>query len=242
VVNINVISFGGGTNSAAMLIGLVRNETPIDLILFADTGAEHPHTYRFVEAMSAWLKERGLPEITPVRNVDRNGELLSLETECLRSRTLPSIAYGYKKCSLKHKIGPQNKFCNSHAPCRETWAKGERVVKFIGYDAGEQRRLNNAKKHDAADKKYEKHYPLMEWGWTRDDCARVIREEGLPQPGKSSCFFCPSMKQHEIVALKENYPELYERAIDLEAAALPSLTKLKGLGRNWSWAERFGAH
>ena len=41
------------------------------------------------------------------------------------------------RCSLKHKIGPQEKFCNHYPPCRKVWAAGKRVVKFIGYDAGE---------------------------------------------------------------------------------------------------------
>lgn len=31
-------------------------------------------------------------------------------------------AYGYKKCSLKHKIQPQEKFCNHYPPCQEVWA------------------------------------------------------------------------------------------------------------------------
>ena len=45
----NIVSFGGGTNSAALLIGLYKHKIPIDLITFADTGAEHPHTYQFIE-------------------------------------------------------------------------------------------------------------------------------------------------------------------------------------------------
>ena len=44
----NIVSFGGGTNSAALLIGLYKHKIPIDLITFADTGAEHPHTYQFI--------------------------------------------------------------------------------------------------------------------------------------------------------------------------------------------------
>ena len=36
----NIVSFGGGTNSAALLIGLYKHKIPIDLITFADTGAE----------------------------------------------------------------------------------------------------------------------------------------------------------------------------------------------------------
>ena len=48
---INIVSFGGGTNSAAMLVGLHQHGIPVDLILFADTGAEQPHTYCFIETI-----------------------------------------------------------------------------------------------------------------------------------------------------------------------------------------------
>ena len=148
-----------------------------------------------------------MPQITVVQYVDRYGNRLSLETECLRSHTLPSIAYGHKRCSQKHKIAPQEKFCNHYAPCREVWQR----------------------------------YPLIEeWGWNRDDCIREIKAAGLPQPGKSSCFFCPSMKKQEILYLKEHYPDLFDRAAALEENAMPYLKTVKGLGRDYSWKERFG--
>lgn len=76
--------------------------------------------------MNEWLAAHGMPQITVVENVDRYGNRLTLETECLRSCTLPSIAYGYKRCSQKHKIGPQQKFCNNYAPCREVWRGAKR--------------------------------------------------------------------------------------------------------------------
>lgn len=34
----NVVSWGGGTNSTAMLIGMYTHGIPVDLILFADAG------------------------------------------------------------------------------------------------------------------------------------------------------------------------------------------------------------
>ena len=144
------------------------------------------------------------------------------------------------RCSLKHKIGPQEKFCNHYPPCRRTWEAGKRVVKFIGYDAGEGYRSDKVLLGDLADRKYSKWYPLMEWGWTRDDCIRQIEAAGLPQPGKSSCFFCPSMKPDEITALREQHPDLFRRALALEDNARKNLKTVKGLGRNYSWRERFG--
>ena len=153
---------------------------------------------------------------------------------------MPSIAYGFKRCSLKHKIGPQEKFCNNHPPCREVWNSGKKVVKFIGYDAGEYYRSDKVLLRDLADPKYSKWYPLMEWGWDREACIRAIEAAGLPQPGKSSCFFCPSMRAEEIIDLREHYPELFRRALALEDNARANLKTVQGLGRNYSWRERFG--
>lgn len=236
----NMLSFGGGTNSTALLIGLYQRQVPIDLILFADTGAEHPYTYQHIEKVRKWLRERNLPDITVVKKYDKDGHRLTLEDECLRSGTLPSIAYGYKRCSQKHKIAPQDKFCNNYPPFKEIWAQGGKVTKFVGYDSGELKRWERVQARDAEDKKYRKVYPLIEWGWSRDDCIRVIQEEGFVLPGKSSCFFCPSMKKEEIIRLREEYPDLFERAIEMEKNAQPNLRTVQGLGRNWSWTEKFG--
>jgi 3'-phosphoadenosine 5'-phosphosulfate sulfotransferase (PAPS reductase)/FAD synthetase len=63
-----VVSYGGGTNSAAMLVGLHEHGERPDAILFADTGAEKPHTYQHLhEVMSPWCARVGFPEITVVK-------------------------------------------------------------------------------------------------------------------------------------------------------------------------------
>lgn len=64
-----------------------------------------------------------------------------------------------QKCSLKHKVAPQEKFCRHYQPCIDAWEKGEKVVKFIGYDAGEERRLLNALPHDLQDKNTRRNIP-----------------------------------------------------------------------------------
>ena len=232
-----VVGYGGGTDSTAMLVGLWQRQVPVDLILFADPGGEQPHTYEYLEIMERWLLEHGMPPITKVWYTTKDGKRLTLEQECLRSGSLPSIAYGHKKCSLKHKVTPQEKFCNHHPGCRDAWAKGEKVVKLIGYDAGEERRRIKALPHDLQDPKYRKEYPLMDWGWDRGDCVRAIQSAGLPLPGKSSCFFCPSMKLREIRTLYHQYPELLERALAIEDNARPNLRTVRGLGRDFAWRD-----
>ncbi len=78
----------------------------------------------------------------------------------------------------EYKNGPQEKFCNNYPPCREVWASGKKVVKFIGYDAGEHYRSDKVLLRDLADPKYSKWYPLMEWGWDREACVRAIEAAG----------------------------------------------------------------
>lgn len=236
----NIVNFGGGTNSAAMIYGMWQKHIPIHLILFADTGGERPETYRFIRIFNGWLDSRGLPEITRCFYRDQGGNRLKLETECLKGRKLPAVAYGMKQCSLKHKIGVQDKFCNHYRPCLEAWARGEKINKYIGYDAGEPQRVEHAAPVDAQNKKYCNAYPLVEWGWDRAKCREVLREAGFPQPGKSSCFFCPNMKKAEIRELWEKHPDLFQRAVALEHGA--ALTTVKGLGRDWSWADYHDAY
>ncbi len=222
-----VVSFGVGLNSSAVLVGLnERGERP-DAIVFADTGGERPETYSYRDAMNAWCKRHGFPEIVTVR---KGGRQETLEENCLRMKMLPSLAYGFKGCSHKYKIEPQEQWANNHEPCKAVWKAGGKVLKLIGYDAGEHHRVKIPE-----DKKYAYRYPLVEWDWGREECAEAIRRAGLPQPGKSACFFCPSSKPHEILELKRLHPDLIQRALAMEAGA--ALTAVKGLGRSWAWAD-----
>jgi hypothetical protein len=236
-LSIKIVSYGGGVNSTAMLIGLNDRGIQPDLILFTDTGGERPDTYAYIETVNEWLSAQGFPLITIVKNVDKDGNRLTLERECLKSGTLPALAYGHRGCSLKHKRDVQDKYCNNWQPCINVWNSGGKCIKFIGYDAGEERRRTNAYAYDIQDKKYEYQYPLIDCGWFREDCIKAIQKEGLPIPGKSSCFFCPSMKKSEILELYKKYPDLLQRALAIEDNARPNLLTVKGLGRDWAWRD-----
>lgn len=223
-----VLAYGGGTNSTAMLVGLMERGERVDLILFADTGGERPETYEHVRRVSEWLVARGMPAIVTVRY-----EKETLEDNCLRINGLPSIAYGYKKCSLKFKRDPQDKFCNNHPLLKAAWKRGGKVLKLIGYDADEPNRANRVS--GLTDTKYDFRYPLIEWDWGREECVEAIARAGLPQPGKSACFFCPSSKKPEIFSLAVIHPHLAKRALEMERQA--ELTSVKGLGRAYAWEQ-----
>jgi len=223
-----VVSFGGGTNSTAMLILLFETQIRPDLILFADTGGEKPHTYEHVSVVSDWCKHVGFPEIIVVKKRGRVYVGETLEENCLRKNCLPPVAYGFKTCSIKYKVQPQDMFLNNWDPAKDAWKSGNKVVKYIGFDADEGRRVKHSE-----DVKYANKYPLISADWGREECVDAIARHNLPQPGKSACFFCPSSKKHEILELRDNYPDLMRRALAMEDQA--QLTSVKGLGRRFSW-------
>jgi hypothetical protein len=222
-----------------MLVGLAeRGEAP-DGIVFADTGGEKPETYVHVGAVDKWCRARGWPGVDVVRHASAAGVVESLEENCLRMGRMPSIAYGYKACSDRWKRRPQERWASTWAPALASWARGEPVTKLIGYDADEPERKQRADELERGPQelaRYRYRYPLMEWGWGRRECVGAIARAGLPQPGKSSCFFCPSMRRAEVRALASDHPDLMARALAMEAAAGPS-GGIMGLGRRWSWAD-----
>lgn len=229
-----VFAFGAGLNSTAVAVEWVlRGYTPPHRILFADTGGERPETYEHIEMFSAWLVSQGMPAIEITK---KGGRDETLEQYAIRTKHLPSMAYGRKSCSHKFKIEPQERDINRWPVARAAWKRGEKVVKVIGYGYEEQRRLSLAK---IEDNKYLYRFPLNEWQLDRDGCVAIIKRAGLPVPPKSSCFFCPSMRKSEIVALSGQRPDLIERAIHIEDVARENgnLETVQGLGRRFAWRD-----
>ena len=226
-----IVSYGGGVNSTALLVELVRRELRVDLILFANTGGEKPETYEYVSIFSAWLEERGYPGVTVVQAKYKK-EPITLEEKCKKGETIPSLAFGMKRCSIDFKKVPCERYVSKWWPAKVAWKRGV-VAKYIGIDAEESHRA----KGFSQDAKYDYFYPLIEWDWGREDCVEAIEDAGLPSPPKSSCFFCPAMKKKEIIDLRDNNPELLQRALEMEERAMPSLHSIKGLGRYFSWKE-----
>lgn len=233
-----IVSYGAGTNSTAMLIGLREHGERPDLVLFANTVGEKPHTYRHLWLVNEWCIANGFPPIViVVGSQPRQMQDGSLENECLRLGVLPSKAMGFSSCSDKWKIDPQAKYVRR-------WLSDNGIAtkptKLIGFDVDEAHRADRVPKEAAEEIR---RYPLIEWNWGREECVAAITRAGLRQPGKSACFFCPSSTKREILELRARYPELLARALKIEQGAIdgngpaPALRSVKGLGRRFSWAE-----
>ena len=224
------VSYGGGTNSTAMLCGFLERGIKPALITFADTGAEMPHTYARVEVMRAKVREWWAMEIVTVRAKK------TIVAHCEETGMLPSLAYGRRSCSQKFKHEPMEKYIKGWM--RETGTTG--IVKAIGYHADEGYRAHGKPTHKELAKGLTERYwyPLVEWQWYQEECLAAICRHGLPQPGKSACYFCPASKRSEVVRLKEKHPELLASALSIEAKAQAKHRIKIGLGGGGNlWAD-----
>lgn len=220
------IAYGLGVDSTALLVGLKARGVRPDFILFADTGCEKAATYAYLPVISAWLEEVGFPPVTVVRYAPKNAPYTTLEGNMVMNATLPGAAFGWGSCTMKWKIAPQNKWSEHSGLCKAAWTNGRKVSKMIGFEAGEEYRRNKA--HTSNDTRFDYLYPLISWGWDREECKARIREAGLPVPPKSACVFCPNMKPEEILDLTE---EERGRIARVELAAEPYNKKVHGLWR-----------
>lgn len=238
-----IVATGIGRDSTGMLVGMEERGLRPDLLIYGDTGGEWPETYEYIPTLNEWLRKVGFPEITIVRHKAKLDA--TLEANCVRLNCLPSIAFNFGSCSDRWKQGPQRKFVNHWLPARKAWQQGRKVVKAIGFECTETRRINRAGTYQVKkqEKKYRNWFPLVEWGWTLADCVLAIHRAGLGVPRKSACWFCSASKEEEIVELSEKHPDLFVRALVMEQLARtrthpPLLTKIKGLGgRKFAWRD-----
>src|SRR5262249_17641992 len=153
----------------------------------------------------------GFPPVLTVRYQPTRAPYHTLEEQCLHTGTLPSLTYGGKSCSLKYKRVAQDKFILATYAPAEFVPRGRRVVRAMGFEAGEERRtyarvvkaigLDAGEEHrltwappaeDAPEKLsreqwLDRHffiywYPLLEWGLNRDTCKQLIARAGSPVP------------------------------------------------------------
>jgi hypothetical protein len=199
---LEVLSYGGGTQSTAMLVLIKQGKLPKpDLVLHADTGSEMPETVAFIEIAKKLCEEIEVPfeVVTSPRG--------SLHEDYMRLKAIPII--GIRSCTSTFKIKPQRRFIR-----KIVGNKNGKVLAnmWLGITTDEARR-----RVDKSDVQWTGlRYPLLdEYPMTRKDCIQINEEAGL-KVGKSGCFCCPYAGSSHWHKLKNDYPELFAIAMEME--------------------------
>ncbi|MDV6290288.1 phosphoadenosine phosphosulfate reductase [Streptomyces sp. UP1A-1] len=235
---IRSISFGGGVQSTALLVLAAQRRIDFPLFLMANVGddSENPATLRYIEEYARpFAAEHGI-DLVVLDRVKRDGSVETLMGRLTRegSRSLPipvrmsNGAPGTRSCTADFKIKVIAKELKRRGATPE-----DPATIGIGISVDEIHRANN--------RRCEPHekvvYPLLDLGLRRTDCARVIREAGLPVPPKSSCFFCPFHRPETWHDQRRDEPELFEKSCQLEEM----LNRRRDeLGKDHVYLTRFG--
>lgn len=190
-----VVSYGGGVNSTAMIVYLVKKKFPLDYVIFSDTGDEMPETYEYLDVMQKYTKRRDIPfKIVRVRNNT------SLSDRCLQRKVVPSQIWRW--CTRDMKVRPIHAFyrkLHSH------------IYQYMGIDYGEVHRMKPAKVDYVTNL-----YPLIDYKIGRKQCADLIKKARLPMPVKSGCYMCPFNNMARWAEIYKKHPDLYKYAMKIE--------------------------
>jgi len=234
---IRSISFGGGVQSTALLVLAAQGRIAFPLFLMANVGddSENPATLRYVEEYARpFAADHGI-ELAVLDRVKRDGTVETLMGRLTRegSRSLPipvrmsNGAPGTRSCTADFKI----KVIAKELKRRGATPASPATI-GIGISVDEIHRANNRRTepHEAIT------YPLLDLGLRRTDCARIIRDAGLPVPPKSSCFFCPFHRPETWHDMRREQPAEFAKACQLEDLLNERRDEL---GKDHVWLTRF---
>ncbi|KKN71463.1 hypothetical protein LCGC14_0420420 [marine sediment metagenome] len=188
-----ILSFGGGLQTTALAIMVAKGELEVDEVIFADTGAEKPETYWY---MDTYIKP--MLKITTVRSPLPSYSFGDMYAHYWRLATIPSVIQ--RRCTDHFKLRPIARYF-----------KGQEVEMLIGFSLDEAYRARRKRTLWAKES-----YPLIEMQITATGCRRIIQEYGWPTPTKSSCFICQYQRVPEWNWLKNNHADLFLKALELE--------------------------
>ena len=191
----HVLGLSGGKDSAALAIYLKDNEMVPDIeYFFADTGAELPEVYDYLDKLEAYLGK----EIIRLNSGREFEHWLKIH-----GNFLPSARQRW--CTREMKIKPFERFVGD-----------DEVVSYIGIRADEDREgyISHRPNIKAV-------FPFKTAGLVREDIFRILENSvGIPEyykwRSRSGCYFCFFQRRDEWLGLARNHPELFEKAKQFE--------------------------
>lgn len=194
---VNIVSYGAGVDSTAMILKMIDEGMKIDHVVFADTGGELPETYDIVKKMKDFLSRKSIP-FTIVKNFS----LVTLLERCIARHVFPDMFRRW--CTRDFKVAPIHRFYKKQF-------KGLHINEYLGIDAKETKRIRKAKEDYIT-----KFYPLVDWDMDRLQCESYLIARHWEFVIKSGCYFCPFNSSSRWDYIKDNHPKLYRLTKKLE--------------------------
>jgi hypothetical protein len=194
------LSLGAGVQSTAvLLLALDGVLPPFDMIVFADTGDEPAAVYEHLDRLRA---------VAPIVTVSA-GHLGAT----INDSFMPIPLYdgrggmGRRQCTYQFKLRPIR---------RQLRTIGRPVNLSVCISTDEHLRAK-----DSGLLWCRNVFPLLDLGWSRDDCKRYLSERWPWPVPRSACVYCPLKGDREWLDLRENHPDDWAAAVAFDEAARP---------------------
>jgi hypothetical protein len=205
-------SYGGGTQSCAIAVLIAQGRLPLpERIVIADTGREASETWEYLERhIQPLLATVGATVEIASHDLSTVDLYSPKEGTLLIPAYTISVAKGYALsnfCSSEWKKAVVRRYLRAagYGPDRP-------VTTWIGISLDE---VGRAKPSEL--KWQELTWPLLDFGFRRHDCRRIVVDAGLPEPPRSSCWMCPYRRATQWRHLRDNYPADFAKAVALDA-------------------------
>lgn len=202
-----VLSWGGGRQTTAMLVLITQGKLPRpDRIVIADTGREKSSTWDYMDEVAQPLAQSVGLTIETAPHSLATVDLYSHLGELL----LPAYTI----------TGKLSAFCSTEWKARvvQRYLSGsgvERATNWIGFAWDERKRIKTPK-DETPTSKWNRSYPLCDLLLTKADCRTIILDAGLPMPPPSACWMCPNMSNTEWRGVREYSPVDFEQACQID--------------------------
>lgn len=206
-----VINFSGGRTSAFMTI---MNYRKGDIVLFCDTGREHPKTYKFINDFEAF---EGIPVIRISFKESKNAFAKFIEHT--RFKRLPDKLY--RECTTELKVKTARRYLVGIGV--------KTYDNLIGFRYDEPQRVNKRKSHykSVTDK-----FPLYEQKIGKQEVNEYWKSKlyNLEIPSiLGNCDLCFMKGKNAIISILTLYPELADKWIEDEEKTTSGRTYIKGV-------------
>jgi 3'-phosphoadenosine 5'-phosphosulfate sulfotransferase (PAPS reductase)/FAD synthetase len=210
----HIVAVSGGKDSAALAVYMKQRypELPVEYV-FCDTECELPETYEYIEKMEDLLGKRivRLTAIYENQAAKKNRNPFEFWLNEQYGGFLPSPRSRW--CTRVLKIEPYERYIGT-----------DQAFSYIGIRADEDRDGYIAKKPPKISElpNIRAIYPFKEDGLGILEIRRVLEESGLGLPdyykwrSRSGCYFCFYQQKGEWQRLKEEHPDLFEKAKSYE--------------------------
>jgi hypothetical protein len=196
-----IMSYGGGTQSTAMLILILEGliERP-DIIIHSDTGSELPETVEFIE-----VAKRFCEDVLKIPFAIVNSHRGTLHDDYLKNGNIPII--GSRSCTANFKIRPQRRLVR-----KIVGRKNKHLARsMLGITTDEANRRTQSEVQWIS-----LEYPLLDQlPYSRHQCIVLNAIHGW-HVGKSGCFCCPYQGGKQWLELKSKNPDLFQIAVEME--------------------------